>query len=487
MFPYPGFVGPSYQLAPPNIASEYVYNWYPQTIQSPTARMPAKVVYVPTPGRTAFTTGLDGPPRGSFSQDGRIFFVAGRYLYEVNGVGTATNRGFVGADSQPASMATNGHGANQLMIVSAGLGWIFDLTANTLTQITDEGFPANVVQVVFLAGYFIVMQAGTSKFFLSDLENGLSWDAANVGQTTYSSDTLTAMAVLKGQLWLIGSQRTEVWQNVGSTASASFPLSPILGAFSEYGTNAPWSLVEASDRLWMLGQSAKGNTLILSTEGLFFNKEVSNYAVSYSLSQVPSLSEAVAFSYQEAGHSFYKITFPTTGPTWVYDMNEDMWHQEGEWNDGLGVYKADRAVCHAYGFGKHLVGDHTTGTIYEQSLTLGTDNGAPIRRARACPHLNNLRQWTFYQQFQLDAQVGYGTVSEPDPQVMLRYAKDGGHMWSQPLARSLGAGGAYNQQVTWSPFAGRARDLVTEISTTASVPVTLMNAYLRAEGGTEQS
>src|SRR5690348_14278704 len=162
---FPGFVGPPYRLNPINAASETLVNWMPQSIQSPTASMPARVMYAPTPGRRVLTSGLDGPVRGVFSQDGRIFVVAGRYLYELNGAWTATNRGYVGADNQPASMATNGHGANQLMVVSAGLGWIFDLTTNTLTQITDASFPTNVVQVVFLAGYFIVLQAGTSKFY----------------------------------------------------------------------------------------------------------------------------------------------------------------------------------------------------------------------------------------------------------------------------------------------------------------------------------
>jgi hypothetical protein len=480
---FPGFIGPSYRLASVNAASERLTNWLPQTIQSPTAGMPNKVIYMPTPGRSAYAEGLDGPPRGMLSQDGRVFVVAGRYLYELDGAGHATSRGYVGTDSEPASLATNGHGANQLMVVSAGKGWILDLTTNTLTQITDPSFPTNVVQVVFLAGYFIVMQAGTSKFFLSDLENGLSWDATNVGETTYSSDTLTAMAVLKGQLWLIGSQRTEVWQNTGAT----FPFEPVLGAFTEYGTNAPWSLVEASDRLWMLGQNARGNQIVLSTNGLFFNQEVSNYAVSFSLSQVPNLSEGVGYAYQEAGHTFYVLTFPTTGPTWVYDLNEQQWHERGEWNDGLGRYQADRVATHCYGFGRHLVGDHTLGTVYEQSLVFGTDNGTPIRRSRVCPHINQQRQWTFYTQLQVDAETGIGTTTDPNPQLLARYSKDGGHTYSSPIARSLGAGGAYTRQVTWCPFAGAARDLVPEVFTTAQVPVNLLNAYLRLETGTGQS
>ena len=45
-----------------------------------------------------------------------------------------------------------------------------------------------------------------------------------------------------------------------------------------------------------------------------------------------------AYAYQEQGHTFYVLNFPTAGATWVWDVTTDVWHERGFWNansDGL--------------------------------------------------------------------------------------------------------------------------------------------------------
>jgi hypothetical protein len=476
---YPGFAGASYRSQSVNAATERTVNLIVETIQSKTNAGPAVRVLYPRQGLTTFASGLDGPPRCEFAQDGRAFAVCGSYLYEFNGVGGATNRGFVGQDGQPASIASNGHGGNQLLIISAGKGWIFNLLTDALTQVTSPSFPSNAVMCDFMDGYFIVMQAGTSRFYVSALNDGFVWDGTMVAQTSASSDTLTAIKVIHRNLWLIGSQRTEVWYNSGAT----FPFQPIPGALLEYGTDAPWSVAQAGDVLCMLGKNQRGASVVLRTQGYESFVEISDYAVSLSLSQIPDLTEAIGYGQQQDGHTSYVVTFPTTGPTWRYDLNEECWAQDGEWSPGLDRFLAARPSTHMFAFGKHLVGDHTLGIIYEQSNAYLSDNGTPIRRMRTCPHMNAERQWMFYSQFWLDMEVGLGNSSDPNPQVMLRYSKDGGHTYSQPLMRSCGAGGLYNTKVSWVPFAGRARDLVVEVSSTALVPQRWLNAYVRVEPG----
>lgn len=474
-----GFVGNAYEARSKNADTERLVNWYPETIQSKTNNAPARVWFVPTPGLRAFTSGLDGPPRGAFAQDGRVFFVAGSHLYELNGAGVATDRGFVGVDDQPASLSSNGHGGLQLLVISAGKGWIFKLNTNELLPITSPGFPPHAVMGVYVASYFCVMQAGTSKVYISSPNNGLAWDASNVIQTEFTSDTLAAIAELKGQLWLIGSQNTEVWQ---ATVALSI-FEPILGAVSNWGTPAPWSVAVASDRLWMLGQSTLGNAVVLVSDGLFINKEISTYAISLSLSRIQDLQECVGYVYQQEGHSFVTFTFPTTGPTWSYDILEGLWHERGTWNEGLKRFFAHRVTCHAFGFGKHLVGDKELGNIYEMSLDFGTDDGTPIRRVRRCPHLNSLRQWIFYQEFTLDIETGNALDVTADPGMTLAWSKDGGHTFSPPRSRSFGLQGQYAKTVKWTMAGGRAKDMVYELAMTASTPPNVLNAYLRLEPG----
>jgi hypothetical protein len=70
----------------------------------------------------------------------------------------------------------------------------------------------------------------------------------------------------------------------------------------------------------------------------------------------------------------------------------------------------------------------------------------------------------------IEAGVGLETGQGSDPQVMLRYSKDGGHTWSaRQLWRTMGAAGAYNTRMRWLNL-GNAREWVFEI--TISDPVT---------------
>ena len=53
------------------------------------------------------------------------------------------------------------------------------------------------------------------------------------------------------------------------------------------------------------------------------------------------------------GHTFYWLTFPTAGVTWVYDAATQVWHKRQSFPD----QGRHRANCYAYYQGKHLVGD----------------------------------------------------------------------------------------------------------------------------------
>lgn len=482
LIPFPQFIGPSYKTLSINAASEDLINYYPESIESPTAGSPNRVWMIPTPGFATVTSGLRGSVRGLFFQDGRCFAVAGDALYELDGNFNATLLANVGNDDQPASMASNGHSGNQLLIISAGDGYILNLTTNVVAPITSTNFPDNALMCDFMDGYFIVLQSSTSNFYVSALEDGFAW-SGDVGQASSFSDNLMAIRVIHRNLWLVGSLHTEVWENVGDV----FPFAPIPGALSEYGTQSPWTVTEALNSIIMLGQSERGATVVLQSDGYDF-KEINTYPVSVSLADQPDLAEIVAFTYEEEGHTFFQMSFgDVNGPTWAYDMTEGLWHQRGVWNSGLDVYEADRPTCHCYGFNRHLVGDRLTGSILDMSLGYATNDGLPIRRQRTAPHINQQRQWMFYQQFQIDMETGLGTNTEPDPIVMLQWSKDGGHTFSQPLPMSYGAVGEYAKQVKWTRAGGRARDMVYRLTTNSLVPPRLLSAYLRVEPGSGES
>jgi hypothetical protein len=95
---------------------------------------------------------------------------------------------------------------------------------------------------------------------------------------------------------------------------------------------------------------------------------ISTHAQEYEWSTYSTISDAVAYAYQDQGHAFYVLYFPTVSKTWVYDTATQLWHERGYWDATVGAYTAHRSWWHVFAFGKHLVGDWKTGTIYEMKI-----------------------------------------------------------------------------------------------------------------------
>lgn len=83
----------------------------------------------------------------------------------------------------------------------------------------------------------------------------------------------------------------------------------------------------------------------------------------------------MAYVYQEEGHSFYVLHVPDSHSredetTWVYDVSTGWWHERATWNEETYRFEPHEGHCHCYAFGRHIVGSHRTGQIYEQSLDI---------------------------------------------------------------------------------------------------------------------
>jgi hypothetical protein len=131
-----------------------------------------------------------------------------------------------------------------------------------------------------------------------------------------------------------------------------------------------------------------------------------------------------------------------------------------------------------FAFGKHLVGDRLTGTIYEQSLEIGTDDGTPIRVERQAPHINDGFQYLFANEVILGVETGLADADDPSPYLDLSWSKDGGHTFSTPVQASLGAAGHYSHLVRWQRVIGRFADLVLRVTTSTTRPLRIFSCDL---------
>jgi hypothetical protein len=212
---------------------------------------------------------------------------------------------------------------------------------------------------------------------------------------------------------------------------------------------------------------------------------ISNFAVELSIQNMPIFSDAIGWTEQDRGHTFYVLFFPSGNLTWVYDLTTSMWHKRLFWNTQQGTYVAHLARCHMYAFGKHLVGDRQSGTIYDMSQNYLDDNGSPIRRLRRAPHISTEQNWEFHKFLQIDVEVGIGpTINDAqgnprEPQMFLRWSDDGGHMWSNYHVLGCGLLGQYKRRVIQRRM-GKSRDRIYEITMTDPVSWRIVDAYLLA-------
>lgn len=479
----PSFIGPAYRSSSPLADPEELVNWYVEQVDSPGATN--KVVYNPTPGLQSRITVNKSPIRALFQLPAatttgeRGFFVAGNGFYEFFADFSVIERGLLsGVGANPATISYNGDGGGQLLVTSADMADVYDLTANTLTSVAG----LSAFQGGMLNGYGLALDQLTSTLFLSDLLDLSTWDPTQSAQRSIAPDPWKAMIVLYPRIYLFGSQTTEVWYDAGAFP---FPFEPVQGILIQQGIAAPFSLEIADTAIYWLTQSANGNAQIVRTSG-YRTEVVSTKAVEAAINSYARTDDAVAWTYQLEGHEFYLLNFPSAGVTWCFDTAlapEIGWHKRGTWITEEAEYIALRPQYHCFIFGAHLVGDRETGTIYEMRNTYGQDvEGREIRRVRRTPLLSAEQQWVFFKQLQVFLETGLGTIGGQgeNPVITLRISDDGGKTWGNLHTAEAGVQGAYKTRVIWRRL-GRSRNRVFELSVSDPVPWRLIDALMDAQ------
>lgn len=474
---YPGFIGPSYTSKSKRAAIEECFNLYPEQVESPGGA--AAYILAPTPGFQVLLTLPTSPVRGFHSMNGRTFAVAGDTLYELylsNGVWSfqARGNGLQTLDGAGVRFATNGDAGHQVFITAGSKGYLYDLDANTLAFEIDAAD-----RCAFLDGFFVALDASSSTVKISSLEDGSSWNALDAAQRSSAADRFSGMIVANKQLWLIGSLTLEVWYDSGSGA---FPLVPNPSILINVGIQAPDSLALLNGSPVWLGQTDAGPGIVYHANGM--NPErISTHAVEQAIASYSVTNDAKGWTYQENGHEFYVLTFPTVKATWVFDRATQLWHRRGDY--AAGQYVASPVFGHTYAFGTHLTGDATSGNVYAMSSSYTVDGGGRLlRRMRRAPHLVNEGKRTIYDALQLDLDTGLGIPSGQgsNPQLMLRWSDDGGNSWSSEHWTSAGVGGAFGTRALWKKL-GAGRDRVFEVTMTDPIPWRLVDAWLTLRAG----
>jgi hypothetical protein len=376
MAKFPGFLGGYHTTRSRTFNDEASFDVY---LERGTGTPKAQDALYRRTGLELFSYCGAGPVSALFGQDGRAFAVAGAVFGELFPSGTFTAIGTVDTATFPATISSSGAQGEELFITSGGNGYIYNLSDGTFEQILDDGFPDYVIQGLYMSAAFIALDGTTGAFYVSANLDGLTWDGLDQGIESQFSDRIVAMTRTHDNLWLFGTRNTAPWYNAGAISSISGAISgaagfqPVPGTVIEHGTGATFACVEVDNSPMWLGQDAQGGAVVWRANG-YTPVRVSTHAVEHYLAPAgTNLQQAIAFGYQEEGHTFYVLYVPGLEQSLVYDIATGEWFLWGHWIPEQASYIPYVGVNHAYIWGKHLVGDRQSGAIYEQSLAFPTD------------------------------------------------------------------------------------------------------------------
>lgn len=468
-------LGSSYVARSVNAADSRMVNLYPEMVPE-AGKEPAFLNRCP--GLLRKSSVGTGPIRGLWQTKGVMYAVSGDTFYKVETYGRTRLKGTpIGTvtGSGPVSMVDNG---TQIFIACNPDGFIYNTDTEVFQQITDPDF-AGAVTVGYIDGYFVFNEPNTSRIWVTSLFDGLSVDPLDFASAEANPDNVLSLIVDHQEVWLFGSNSTEVWYDAGLP---DFPLQRQQGATNEIGCAAPYSVAKLDNSVFWLGSDNRGRGIVYRANG-YTGVRVSTHAVEWQIQQYGDISDAIAYSYQQDGHSFYVLIFPSAQTTWVYDAATQAWHERAGWDNGQ--FTRHRSNCQVVYNNEIIVGDFENGNLYAFDLDDYSDNGDVqkwLRSWRAIPPGQNNLKRSAHHTLQIDCETGVGTNTGQgsDPQIMLRWSDDGGHTWSNERWVSMGKVGEYFRRAIYRRLGMtlKLRDRVYEISGTDPVKIAIMGAEL---------
>lgn len=437
---------------------------------------PCPFTYYPTPGLVTIATPTAGVGRGLYrASSGMLYAVIGQTLYAVSATWVMTALGSLASGATtPVSMMDNQ--TTMILVDGSGAGYTVNLTTQAFGAITSTAFyGAN--RVDFQDTFFVLNRPASGQFY-SSLSNQVAFDPLYFATKIGASDKLVGVASVHRELWLLGERTSEIWINAGA---ATFPFAIMDGAFIHHGCASVYSICQMGDAVFWLSQDKDGGCIVLQGEG-YKAQRISTHAIEVALSAYSTVSDAIGWSYQQEGHQFYVLTFPTADRTWCFDLTTGQWH-ERVWLDTNGGEHRHRGMAAAFAYGVNVCQDWETGKLYQLDLNTYTDDGNPIIRRRGFPHMGSDGNRVFYHEFLADMAVGRVSMSGTQPpQIFLRWSDTRGETWGNPISDDLGSTGNYLHSIQFQRL-GMARDRVFELFWSEAVKTALNGAFVGARVG----
>lgn len=473
-----GLVGQAYQAASITQDDQALINWYCEIDQTKQPGERGVIALYPTPGLTTRVTPQNGEVRGFLVLPGGLILLAavGNKLYSITRSYAATNVGTLNTHRGRVYMVSNG----VAVYITDGVNrYSYVPSTNTFAIVNDGPFIGGVVDDE-VDNFFIYSRPNSNQWGSSDVGD-ITSNPLNLGSILGAAGNLVWLGADHRQVLLLGETYSERWVNVGTFP---FPFAVIPGSSIQHGCQAAGSVAKLGEGIAFLARDTRGQaTVIMWGATIPQPQRISTFAIENAIQNYAVTDDAIGYSYSQAGHEFYVLTFPTEDVTWCYDLATQMWHRRA-WRDSFGVLHRHRSNCCA-SFGDDIVvGDFENGKIYALDQSNYTDAGDPLLCLRRCKHLTNDLDRVFYSDLQIQFQPGVGLQSGQgsDPECILRLSRNGGATWGNDMILKLGKVGQYKRRAMRRRL-GYARDMVFEIRMTDPVYRVVVSANVNASTG----
>jgi hypothetical protein len=415
-----------------------------QSLSRHIARMKARNIYIAEnpfapegtsvfsrPSLDTYISVGSGPIRGIWRQDGTFggdwFVVSGTELYLVDDVdGDAVLLGNVPGTGY-CDFAGN---EDKVVIVRDLFAYAYDGVSLSVIAMPDDLPVQTVAQI---DGSFLIGIADSYRFYWM-LPGESAPDPLNFASAERFPDPIISIKILGDEIWFIGSDSDEVWQQTGDLDA---PYARIAGrAYTDGTLNR--DTVASSDYngypclLWVNQYKevvlAQGQPNKVSTE-----------AVEEDLRTATNLR---GWAFRRNRADFYVLTFDQG--TWVFNMSTPSWNKWDSFGypyfrghlgiqDGIIAYAADSDSANIYKLGQNAE-DFGTDPIISQASGFVPWTG----KQQPCFSVN------------VRADVGWApSYDSPDQWIALKWSDDYGFTWSEPMHLSMGEKGQYDTDISF--------------------------------------
>lgn len=493
-----GFCGSAYEAPNPYQDRQKTLNWYVEISQDERSKEVYTLLGCPGLSSILQPTGGVGEVRGAWVLPGgtQAIFIIGNAAILVTLTVPATQTsiaqfsstviGSMVTNNGPVGIRDNGAGGYVFIVDGTTTYYRYQIgVVGSFSSLTDPAYPG-ADRIAFIDGWLIFNQPGSQNFFTTaPTPYTITFSASFFAKNDTSSDQLVTLMENNRELWLVGERHTEVWYDAGG---ANFAFSRIPGVAPQIGCSAKHSIARLGDSLVWLGRSERGENVVIKTEQYGYT-DISNRAVEHAISSYPLVSDANAYTYEEDGHLFYVLTFPTADKTWVYDHTSSteagtpIWHERASYDSTSATFHRHRGNCFVNFQNLRLVGDYQSGKILRMSRSIYDDDGSPLISIRRAPHVWSKadRGYLFHRALQIEFSPGVGRVTGQgsNPQVMLKWTSDGVDSYEQWT--TLGAIGSTKNRAIWRNL-GRARDREYEVMISDPVNRDIVGSTLWVDG-----